>query len=192
MFAVRSGGMVGGLAVLVIWGASLAAGEKPWTLEDLMDLKTVSDPQITADGSRVAFVVTAQDAHRNAYSSEIRVVAVTGGRSERLAETHFSDHHPQWSPDGRTLAFLSRRDGSTQIYAATLPNGAPHKLTHATAGVMDFKWSPDGRHIGYIAADPNPELEARRRAGDDAIVGGEGYTPAKLHIVGMDAGDVRT
>ena len=192
MFAVRSGGMVRGLAVLVIGGASLAAGEKSWTLEALMDLKTVSDPQITADGSRVAFVVTAQDVHRNAYSSEIRVVAATGGHSEQLAATHFSDHYPRWSPDGRTLAFLSRRDGSTQIYAAAVPSGTPHKLTHATDGVMDFKWSPDGRHIGYIAADPNPELETKRRAGDDAIVGGEGYTPAHLHIVGMDAGDVRT
>ncbi|HYM05880.1 MAG TPA: S9 family peptidase [Terriglobales bacterium] len=156
-----------------------------------MELKTVSDPQITADGSKVAYVVTGRDAARNAYSSEIWVVAATGGRSERLASAHFSDQHPRWSADGRTLAFLSRRDGSMQIYLVSA-GATPRKLTDAAAGVTDFKWSPDGLHIGYLASDPNPELEAKRRAGDDAIVGGEGYTPARLHIVGVDGGGLRT
>jgi dipeptidyl aminopeptidase/acylaminoacyl peptidase len=172
--------------------AALVAGEKSWTLDALMDLKTVSDPEITANGSRVAFVVTARDVHRNAYSSEIRIVAATGGHSQRLAVTHFSDNHPRWSNDGRTLAFLSRRDGSTQIYVIAGSDGTPRKLTQAAGGVTDFKWSPDGQHIGYLAADPDAELEAKRRAGDDAIVGGEGYTPARLHIVGLDGGNLRT
>jgi len=180
------------IALALIGGVPVVAAEKSWTLEALMDLKTVSDPEITADGSKVAYVVTGRDAHRNAYSSEIWVVAATGGRGERLASTHFSDNHPRWSADGRTLAFLSRRDGSTQIYLATSPEVTPRKLTNSAAGITDFKWSPDGRYIGYLAADPNPELEAKRRAGDDAIVGGEGYTPARLHIVGADDAGLRS
>ena len=180
------------VALVLIGGVSLAAAQKPWTIEALMDLKTVSDPEITADGSRVAYVVIARDAARNAYSSEIWIVAASGGRSERLASAHFSDHHPRWSADGRTLAFLSRRDGRTQIYLVSSPDATPRRLTNSAGSITDFKWSPDGRHIGYLAADPNLEVEARRRAGDDAMVGGEGYTPARLHIVGTDGTGLRT
>jgi dipeptidyl aminopeptidase/acylaminoacyl peptidase len=156
---------------------------KPWTLDAIMDLKTVSDPQITADGSRVVYVVAGRDIHRNAYSSEIWIVPATGGVGQRLAGGHFSDAHPRWSPDGASLAFLSRRDGTTQIYVVNTPGASPRKLTDLPEGVIDFRWSPDGRHVGYLSADPNPEQAAKQRTGDDAIVSGEGYTPTRLHIV---------
>src|SRR5689334_24160988 len=80
------------------------AAPTPWTLDAIMDLKTVSDPQITADGSKVAYVVTGRDVRRNAYSSEIWVVPATGGVGQRSAHGHFSDTHPRWSGDGASLA----------------------------------------------------------------------------------------
>src|ERR1700688_2022737 len=84
---------------------SLAAGEKPWTLDAIMNLRTLSDPQIAADGTKVAYVVHAVNSTRNAYDSEIWVVPAVGGRAYRPAIPHFSDRHPRWSGDG-TLAFL--------------------------------------------------------------------------------------
>ena len=174
----------------LICGMPAFADPKPWTLDAIMDLKTVSDPQITADGSRVVYVVTGRDAHRNAYSSEIWVVPVTGGDGQRLANGHFSDAQPRWSADGRSLAFLSRRDGTTQIYLVNTPAASSRKLTDAPQGVTDFKWSSDGRYIGYLAADPNPEQAAKRKTGDDAIVAGEGYTPTRLHIIPVEGARV--
>ena len=164
------------------------AAPKPWTLDAIMDLKTVSDPQISADGSRVAYVITGRDVHRNAYSSEIWVVPAAGGDGQRLANDHFSDAHPRWSEDGRSLAFLSSRDGTAQIYVVKTPGASPRKLTDSPEGVIDFKWSPDGRQLGYLAADPNSEQAAKRKTGDDAIVAGEGYTPTRLHILPVEAG----
>src|SRR5689334_14652859 len=82
---------------------SLPAGEKPWTLDALMQLRTVSDPQITADGTQVAYVVREVDAGRNRYKSEIWVTAASGGVARRAAKPHFSDARPRWSPDGRNL-----------------------------------------------------------------------------------------
>ena len=64
----------------------LTAAPKSWTLDAIMDLKTVSDPEITADGSKVAYVVTGRDAGRNAYSSEIWVVPAAGGPREAWIE----------------------------------------------------------------------------------------------------------
>jgi dipeptidyl aminopeptidase/acylaminoacyl peptidase len=90
------------------------------------------------------------------------------------------------------LAFLSRRTGIVQIYETTAPETDPHRLTNSTADITDFKWSPGGRDIGYIAAQANPQQEARRRSGDDAIVGGEGYVPARLYILPAGKGTLRT
>ena len=91
------------VVLALIWGGLLSAAQKSWTLDAIMDLKTVSDPQIAADGSTVAYVVTGRDERRNAYSSEIWIVAGTGGPARRLASPHFSDGHPRWSADGRAL-----------------------------------------------------------------------------------------
>jgi dipeptidyl aminopeptidase/acylaminoacyl peptidase len=172
--------------------AGLFAETKPWTLDAIMDLKSVSDPEITADGSKVAYVVRGIDAHRNVYSSEMWVVAASGGPGRRLAAPHDSDAHPRWSPDSRTLAFLSRWHVKTQIYVVSTQDGAPRRLTDSPTDITDFKWSPDGRYIGYLATDANPEREAKRRQGDDAIVGGEGYTPTRLHIFPAGGGVART
>jgi dipeptidyl aminopeptidase/acylaminoacyl peptidase len=181
------------LVVLPFLGSAwLSAAPKSWTLDAIMDLKTVSDPEITVDGSKVAYVVTGRDAQRNGYSSEIWMVTAAGGAAERLASRHSSDAHPRWSSDGGRLAFLSRREGKAQVYVVTAPGDTPRRLTDSPTGVTDFKWSADGRYIGYLAADANPELEAKRRAGDDAIVGGEGYSATRLHIVALDGGDERT
>ena len=91
----------------------VSAGDRRWTLDPIMSLKTVGDPRISPDGSQVACVVRSEDAQRHAYSSEIRVVEV--GRSDKarpLSKPHHSDHSPLWSPTepGR-LAFVSARGG---------------------------------------------------------------------------------
>lgn len=157
-----------------------------------MEMKTVSDPEITVDGSKVAYVVRGIDARRNVYSSEIWIVAATGGPGRRLASPHDSDAHPRWSADGRMLGFLSRRDGVAQIYVVSTPETAPRRLIESPTDITEFQWSPDGRFIGYLAADPNPEREAKRLRGDDAIVGGEGYSSTRLHIVSAGGGHART
>jgi dipeptidyl aminopeptidase/acylaminoacyl peptidase len=157
-----------------------------------MELKTVSDPEIAGDGSKVAYVVRSMDTGRNTYSSMIWIVAATGGPGRRLASPHASDAHPRWSGDSRTLGFLSHRDGVAQIYVTSAPEATSSRLTNSATDITEFQWSPDGRYIGYLAADPNPERERKRREGDDAIVGGEGYTPTRVHILPAAGGEDRT
>ena len=181
------------LVALSFLGAGrLLAAVKFWTLDAIMDLKTVSDPVITADGSKVAYVVRGIDSRRNDYSSEIWIVPATGGPGQRLASSRDSDAHPRWSGDGRMLGFLSHRDGIAQIYIVSTPEATPRRLTDSPTDITEFQWSPDGRYVGYLAADPNPESEARRRRGDDAIVGGEGYTSTHLHILSAGGGHEHT
>jgi dipeptidyl aminopeptidase/acylaminoacyl peptidase len=93
--------MLAGWALVCAAGAQLLGAPKSWTLEAILELRTVSDPELTADGSKVAYVVTRRDAQRNAYASEVWVVTATGDKPQRLMGGHFSDGHPRWSPDGR-------------------------------------------------------------------------------------------
>ena len=175
--------------LMVVCALCAAAGEKPWTLDALMNLKTVSDVELTADGIRVAYVVNRVDSQRNAYDSEIWVVPASGGLARQPALPHVSDRQPRWSTDGQKLAFLSGRDGITQVYVVTGASGTPRKVTASPTDVESFQWSPDGARIGYLALDPIlAQVLERRNAGDDPIVAGEGYRYRRLHVVALKGG----
>ena len=73
-----------------------------------------------------------------------------------------SDRHPRWSPDGRNLAFLSNREGTSQIYALSMSGGEAQAVTKSKTGVRGFKWSPDGTKIAFLSADPKTEEEEKK------------------------------
>jgi dipeptidyl aminopeptidase/acylaminoacyl peptidase len=77
--------------------------------DDLTKLRGVGDPQISPDGTRVAFVVTTASEERDEYLSNIWVVATDGGEPRRFTTGSTRDTHPRWSPDGHWLAFVSDR-----------------------------------------------------------------------------------
>jgi len=175
--------------LMVVSALCAAAGEKSWTLDALMNLKTISDVEITADGTKVAYVVHSVDTGRNAYDSEIWVVPASGGPARQPALPDVSDRQPHWSSDGQKLAFLSGRDGITQVYVVSGASGTPRKVTASPTDVDSFQWSPDGGRIGYLALDPIPaRILERRKTGDDPIVAGEGYRYMRLHVVSLSGG----
>lgn len=173
------------LLAVILQGAVLA-GDKPWTLDAIMSLKTISDPRMSPDGSRVAYVVRGETSDHRAYSSEIRVVRTDTPRQDTVVSpSHPSDHSPQWAPgNSDRLAFLSSRRGRTQVYVATLSEGAVHPVTDSPTAVSVFGWSPGGESLAYVAVDPvGSEEAARIEAGDDAIVRGEDLKYNRIYLV---------
>ena len=130
------------LLLLMLLAAPLHGGDRPWTLDAIMSLKTVSDPQIAPDGTRVAYVVRSESRERNAYDSQIRIADADGKSDLPLAGSHYSDHSPRWVPDGRPLALLSDRDGSSQVYVSDPAEGGIQKVTNAATGATNFVWAP--------------------------------------------------
>ena len=83
---------------------------RPMTPDDLYAIAWLSDPQLSPDGRRVAFVVTRMDRDEDAYRSAIWVVDSDGkGTPAQFTAGAKRDSAPRWSPDGRWLAFLSER-----------------------------------------------------------------------------------
>jgi dipeptidyl aminopeptidase/acylaminoacyl peptidase len=144
-----------GVAVILatIWSAPLpaqSAAKHPITFDDLMKMHRVSSPQISSDGKWVAFAVSTPEMEANRNAGNIWVVSTAGGEAMQLTQSGH-DNSPAWSPDGKTLAFLSSRDGDSQVYLLSMEGGEAKKLTALSTGADLFRWSPDGKTIAFTS-----------------------------------------
>ena len=82
-----------------------------------------------------------------------------------------SERLPRWSPDGRSLAFLSDREDSNQIWVMPARGGEAVRLTEGKNAIRSFQWSPDGKAVAYLAAEPkSADQEKREKDLDDPNV----------------------
>ena len=129
--------------------------------EDLYRLVFVSDPQISPDGKRLAYVKTTIDEKTKEYRSRIWVVPTDGsGKPRQFTSGPKQDTTPRWSPDGTKLAFVSDRNGEKQIFVMPTEGGEAYQVTKMWRGATNPVWSPDGSKIAFTALiDPgdNPE-----------------------------------
>jgi dipeptidyl aminopeptidase/acylaminoacyl peptidase len=123
-----------------------------YEIEDLLRFKNVYDPQISPDGSRVAYCVREIDADADTYRTSIWAVPTAGGDVRRLARGGRTESQPRWSPDGRFLAFTSdRAGGSPQLYLMPASGGEAQRLTDLPRGVSEPAWSPDSRSVAFLS-----------------------------------------
>jgi Tol biopolymer transport system component len=110
---------------LSLGAAALAAA--PFTADDLVRLKRISDPQVSPNGSVLAFVQRETDLEANKGRTSLWLLDLLdpAGEPQRASGGAFSDSSPRWSSDGHTLYFLSSRSGSTQVWRLNLPALAP-------------------------------------------------------------------
>jgi dipeptidyl aminopeptidase/acylaminoacyl peptidase len=155
MQSMRRMAVVIGSAVLAL---GLAAGVRAQnaarhaiTFEDLMRMQRVHEPQISPDGKWVAYTVTTPDLEANRNNHNIWLVATAGGAAVQLTRSG-RDTSPVWSPDGKTLAFLSARSGESQVYLLAMDGGEARALTSLSTGADIVKWSPDGKTIAFTSA----------------------------------------
>jgi dipeptidyl aminopeptidase/acylaminoacyl peptidase len=121
------------------------------TIDDLLAVKGVSDPQLSPDGSLVVYVVSELDRATDKTNSSLWLVASSGGPPKQLTTAPGTNNHPRWSPAGKTIAFVSNRGGSAQVWLLPIDGGEPRQLTKLAVDVSGPIWSPKGDKIAFTA-----------------------------------------
>jgi dipeptidyl aminopeptidase/acylaminoacyl peptidase len=136
-------------AYLALLSPALAA-EPALTPAQALSYVRVGDLHFSPDGSKLACIAIS---YRWDWRPHVRIVDVATGQMRDVTPPKKSERSPQWSPDGKTLAFLSNRGGKTQVYVLPTNGSDATALTARKFGVDSYHWSPDGRSIAYVAED---------------------------------------
>jgi Tol biopolymer transport system component len=148
------------LGVVAVPIAVAAVGDG-LALEDIFEMETVSDPQISPDGERVVYVRHFSDIMTDQGYSNLRVIDFDGSDHRPLTTGKRHDASPRWSPSGDRLAYVSSEgEEETQIHVRWMDTGQTTPVTHLRATPQGLSWSPDGKWIAFSALVPSspPEI----------------------------------
>ncbi len=141
-----------------------APGKRLLALDDLYRMRDVDDPRLSPDGAWVAYTVTVRDSARDEDRTAVYLVSWDGRTTRRLTWGTEGERAPRWSPDGKSLAFLSSRGDAhraEQVWILPRDGGEATRVTALADGVSEYAWAPDGRRLAVIARDADPAADER-------------------------------
>jgi dipeptidyl aminopeptidase/acylaminoacyl peptidase len=145
------------LILFISLGAAfpLEKNYKLLTEETFMEMESIGSPLISPDGKNIIFTRGWADKKNDQSRSNLWIVDIEGSRVRELTHGNWRDFSPVWSPDGKKIAFLSDRDGTTQIHVLWLDTREVAQLTHLERAPQDLTWSPDGKNLAFALFIPD-------------------------------------
>ncbi|OQC41573.1 MAG: Prolyl tripeptidyl peptidase precursor [Acidobacteria bacterium ADurb.Bin051] len=165
------------LPLLLFAPALAGADSHTLTVHDLLAMERLSEPQVSPDGTQVVFTVRSTDLEANRGRTDLWLVGTDGQGLRQLTTDPAGDFGARWSPDGKTIYFLSTRSGSSQVWRLPVAGGEPQQVTDLPLDVANLIVSPDGSRLVYslevfpdcrdlsCTADRLAEREARPATG---------------------------
>ena len=159
---------------------------KTWSPSLMMQVKRIGSVVVSPDGGRVAFTVrrAVMEGDVSEFRTHIHVAGTDGSDRRQLTQGEKSGDDPQWSPDGKWIAFVSARVGKKNLWVIPINGGEAVQLTDLKSDVGSFRWSPLGNAIAFTVIDAPAEDEERRtREKNDAKVVDENIKLNRLHVI---------
>lgn len=145
----------------------VAVAQNNWSPDQLLKIKNISSAQISPDGKKVVYAL--REAYmtddRSEYVNQIWVCNSDGTGHLQLTKGDKNNSNPKWSPDNQHIAFVSAREGKTNLYIMPINGGEAEKITDAKGGVGDFAWADDGHKIAFLSMDVASDKEEKDKKG---------------------------
>ena len=131
--------------------ASAFAQKKPFDADAMLSLARISDPQISPDGRTVAFTVQTIDLTADKRPTQIYTVPLAGGAARQITHEGESNERPRWSPDSKSIAYVSDRGGSAQIWIMNADGSDVRQVTNLATEAGGELYSPDGKRLVFTS-----------------------------------------
>ncbi len=150
----------------------------------MMKVKQIGSVQVSPDGKQAVYTVreAVLDGNRSEYRTQLNLYRAGG--DGQLTQGDASCDDPQWSPDGRWIAFVTARSGKKDLWVIRPDGGEAQQMSDVKSGVGNFKWSPDGKWLAFTALDaPTPDEAKAIREKNDARVVDENPKMSRLYVI---------